>query len=83
MNFTTEQQTALQALIKNFKCPVCGNTHINFIEDVLFNPLFDVEGSDKPVKWQQVARGHCGWCGLVLEFDMDKVMASYALMTKK
>lgn len=83
MNFTADEQSAIAAMVKNFKCPVCGNTHIDFIEEVLFNPLFDASGADKPEQWQKIARGHCGWCGLVLEFDMEKLMASYAIMTKK
>lgn len=82
MKLTPDQVAALQALVKNFKCPVCGNTHIDFNDEVLLKPLYEDENLTNE-QWLKIAVGHCRWCGLVTEFDLDKVMASYAIMTKK
>ena len=79
MNLTAEETAALQAMVKNFKCPVCGNTHIDFNEFASFKALYS---DDKATveEWIRVATGHCSWCGWMLEFNMDKVMASYSII---
>ena len=81
MTFTDEENAALGAMIKTFKCPVCGNTHIKFVEEVTFKPRYPA-ASETPDTWTKTATGRCTWCGWLLEFDMEQVMASYQIILK-
>lgn len=82
MEFTKQQLTALQEMVKNFKCPVCGNTHLKFEDFIIEKPLYSDKDSD-PEAWIKVAVGKCTWCGLIQELDLEKIMESYSIMTKK
>lgn len=79
MNFTPDELTALAAMVKAFKCPVCGNTKIIFDESVTFKPFY--AGDDvSQISWKKTASGRCSWCGMIYEFDMEQVMASAKIM---
>lgn len=79
MLFTTDELTALAAMVKTFKCPVCGNTHIKFDDNVTFRPFYAGEDVTQ-ITWQKTAAGRCTWCGMIYEFDMEQVMASARIM---
>lgn len=82
MTFTDDEKAAIAAMVKNFKCPVCGNTHIDFEPEAYFEALHPGADATEVALWLKKAVGHCHWCGLLLEFDMDKLMASAALLKK-
>lgn len=81
MNISDRQQEAITALTRNFKCPVCGNTHLRFEDFIVEKPLACDIDSD-PVKWIETVVGTCTWCGLLQEFDLNQIMESFEKMSK-
>ncbi|MCH5246956.1 MAG: hypothetical protein J1E99_02250 [Muribaculaceae bacterium] len=83
MKFTDEEVKALAAMTKEFKCPVCGSTHIIFNDQVTFNPEYNEPGTTTPAGFKKTAEGRCSWCGMTIEFDMEQLMESYAKTLKQ
>ena len=63
----------MDALARNFKCPICGNEQIYLTSLVSMKPYYTSK-NEAPAEYVKTVAGHCGCCGFIMEFNLNTLM---------